>query len=85
MTVGYSNPIMELANDLKSAGHSVSEIEHRRTSLKGLTRDFDVTAEAIKSVSHCFQNAVFKVIVRKTRLEESEVHKEIALMMQNWY
>lgn len=45
----FSNKILELVNELKSAGHLITEIERKRELLRGLSKEVDVTVEAIMS------------------------------------
>lgn len=80
--VGYSNRIMELFNEVESPGNTHSEIEGKRALLRGLKKDFDVTAEAITSGGHSYLEAAYKVIVRETGLEGSRSHDEKVFLMQ---
>lgn len=56
----YSNGILKLFIEPESAGHIVGEKERKRALLKDLPRHFDVTAEAIVSGGHSYDEAVFK-------------------------
>lgn len=78
--VGYSNRILDLVNELESAGHQVSEVEKKRALLRGLTSEFDVTAETIMDGKHSYHEAVSKLIIRETRIQDTAEKEEKAFV-----
>lgn len=45
--ITYSNRILELVSELQSANHEMSKVEMNRALLRGLAKEFDITAESI--------------------------------------
>lgn len=56
--VGYSSCILDLVNELESAGQQVPEVEKKQALLRGLTSEFDVISEAIMDGKHSYHEAV---------------------------
>lgn len=77
--VEYSNKILGLVGELESAGYTVSKVEQKHALLRGLPKEFDVTAEAIMISEQNYNQAVAKLIVRETRLEDLEIGREKAM------
>lgn len=78
-----SRRVLEIVDELESAGHIVSEIEQKKTLQRGLPQEYDFTAEAIIIMPHKFNQVVSKLIVRETQLKEIDTTSERALVKSN--
>lgn len=74
----FSTSIASLVGELESAGHNVLRVEYRRALGRGLPREFDVTIEAIMSNDSSYNDAVAKLIVRESCLQELESKRDQA-------
>ena len=78
--VEYSSRIIGLVSELENAGHKISVVEQRRALLRGLPKEFDVTAEAALGAELTYHDVVARLIIRETRLKALDEAPEKALM-----
>lgn len=78
--VAYSNRIVDLISELESAVHNISELENKLTLLRGLPKDFEVKAETLLVKKYNPYKAVSRIIVRETRLHDSQIVEGKALL-----
>lgn len=71
---------MELVGEIESAGDTVSQVEQKRALLRGLSKDYDVTAEFIMGFASEYNDTVSKLIVRETRLNDLDSKSDYALL-----
>lgn len=74
--------MVELFSELESAGHTITEIDEKRTLLRGWSCNLDVTADSIRDGTHGYQEAVSRFIVCEPHLQESEGDVENELLTQ---
>lgn len=70
--IQFSNRVLELVSELRSSRHQVSTMEQKRASLRGLSKDFDVAAETIMSGNYSYDEAVAKLMIRETKIQDVE-------------
>lgn len=68
--------MLESVGEFEDARHKVMEIDRKSTLLRGTPGSFDVTVEATVSVDHIYSEALAKLVVRETTLQEKEVASE---------
>lgn len=59
----YVNRLKELENKLTDMGHNISDTEKRRTLLRSLRPEFDVTVEVICVTGKSVAEAISQIIV----------------------
>lgn len=64
---------------MESAVHDVPAVEPERALLRGPPKDFDITAETIMSTGHDYNQAVSKLIVIETHLNEIDANRGKAM------
>lgn len=79
----YSNQIVELINELDSAGYSVSRDKQKRALIRGLPSSYVVTAKHILGSNFSFGDVAAKLIVRESRILQHEEQSEVALQMRH--
>lgn len=68
----YVNRITEIENKLAGVGHLVDSAEKKRVLLRGLRKEFTVTAEVIRAIELDFEDAVSRLVAAEAEREESE-------------
>lgn len=63
--MSYVNRLTEIENELATVGHSLDESEKRRSLLRGLRDEFNVTARVIRAMLITFTKAVSKLAVEE--------------------
>lgn len=77
--VKYLYRLVELIGDLEGVGPSVTVVRQKRALLRKFLIDYNIIVEAIMVMKHTYKQAVVKLIVRKTRMQDREVSNEQAL------
>lgn len=75
--------IYGIVNQLASIGHNVSEMEKKRALIRGLTPDFILTAQVIRSTGKLYRQAITELIIQEPRMERSCRQK--VLVMRKTY
>lgn len=72
--------ILLMVNEMKSTAQTIKKKGRKRAILWRLTKEFDITVKANMSTAKTCNEAVSKLIVKETRLEESEKSVEKTLL-----
>lgn len=71
---------MELLCELFGAGRTISELEKKRSLLRGLPPEYDVTSETIMSGTLSYHEAVSKLVVHETKMTSTELSGERTML-----
>lgn len=82
--VELSSWILEFFKEIDSAGHSVSILKQKRTLLRALPKEYDVTVEFAMNANCDYHQAVAKLIVRESRIIKQDNASNTALISLKW-